>query len=81
MFGRNERAHHRVGREAGAATKAAARLSSSDRATLVIVGDSSKFIDKLRALRPHVEMTKADELVRRAEAQSKLRRGVGAIDF
>jgi len=45
-----------------AATKAAARLSSSDRATLVIVGDSSKFIDKLRALRPDVEVIPADQL-------------------
>ena len=45
-----------------AATKAAARLSASDRATLVIVGDASKFIDKLRAIRPDVELIKADQL-------------------
>jgi zinc protease len=45
-----------------AATKAAGRLSSSDRATLVIVGDSSKFIDKVRALRPDVEVISADKL-------------------
>ncbi len=45
-----------------AASKAAARLSAADRATLVIVGDSSKFIDKLRALRPDVEVIPADQL-------------------
>jgi zinc protease len=45
-----------------AASKAAARLSAADRATLVIVGDSSKFIDKLRALRPDVEVISADQL-------------------
>jgi zinc protease len=47
---------------APAASTAAARISASDRASLVIVGDSSKFIDKLRALRPDVEVIKADEL-------------------
>jgi zinc protease len=45
-----------------AASKAAARLSAADRATLVIVGDSSKFIDKVRALRPDVEVISADQL-------------------
>jgi zinc protease len=45
-----------------AATKAAARLSSSDRATLVIVGDSSKFLDKLKALRTDIELIPADQL-------------------
>jgi len=45
-----------------AASKAAARLSASDRATIVIVGDSSKFIDKVRALRPDVEVIQADQL-------------------
>ncbi|HEX8402331.1 MAG TPA: pitrilysin family protein [Allosphingosinicella sp.] len=45
-----------------AASKAAARLSSGDRATLVIVGDSAKFIDKVRALRPDVEVISADQL-------------------
>jgi zinc protease len=45
-----------------AASKAAARISASDRATLVIVGDSAKFIDKLRALRPDVEVIKVDDL-------------------
>ena len=45
-----------------AASAAAARLVGSDRATLVIVGDSSKFIDKLRAVRPDVEVIRFDEL-------------------
>jgi zinc protease len=45
------------------ASKAAARLSASDRATVVIVGDASKFLDKVRALRPDVEVIRADELV------------------
>jgi zinc protease len=45
-----------------AASKAAARLSASNRATLVIVGDSSKFIDKVRALRPDVEVISMDQL-------------------
>ncbi|HEY0625805.1 MAG TPA: pitrilysin family protein [Allosphingosinicella sp.] len=45
-----------------AAAQAAGQIASSDRATLVIVGDASKFIDKLRALRPDVEVIKADEL-------------------
>jgi zinc protease len=44
------------------ASAAAASLVGSDRATLVIVGDSSKFIDKLRAVRPDVEVIKFDEL-------------------
>jgi zinc protease len=45
-----------------AASKAAARLSGADRATLIIVGDSAKFIDKLRALRPDVEVISAEQL-------------------
>jgi zinc protease len=45
-----------------AATKAAARLVRSDATSLVIVGDASKFIDKLRAVRPNVEVIKADQL-------------------
>ena len=45
-----------------AASKAATRVSAADRATLVIVGDSSKFIDKVRALRPDVEVISADQL-------------------
>jgi hypothetical protein len=38
------------------------RLVGADRATLVIVGDSAKFIDKLRAVRPDVEVIRFDEL-------------------
>lgn len=45
-----------------AAAQAAAQVTSSDRATLVIVGDAAKFIDKLRALRPDVELIEADQL-------------------
>jgi zinc protease len=41
---------------AEAASKVAARLVSSERASLVVVGDSSKFIDKLRAIRPDLEV-------------------------
>ena len=44
------------------ASAAAARLVGADRATLVIVGDSAKFIDKLRAIRPDVELIRFDEL-------------------
>ncbi|HWH18711.1 MAG TPA: pitrilysin family protein [Allosphingosinicella sp.] len=45
-----------------AASRVAGRVAASDRASIVIVGDSSKFIDKLRAIRPDVEVIKADEL-------------------
>jgi zinc protease len=44
------------------ASAAAARLVGADRATLVIVGDSAKFIDKLRAVRPDVEVIGFDSL-------------------
>ncbi|HLL30181.1 MAG TPA: pitrilysin family protein [Allosphingosinicella sp.] len=44
------------------ASSAAARLVGADRATLVIVGDAAKFIDKLRAVRPDVEVIRFDEL-------------------
>ncbi|HEX8215610.1 MAG TPA: pitrilysin family protein [Allosphingosinicella sp.] len=44
------------------ASKAAGRVVASDRATIIIVGDASKFLDKLRAFRPDVEVIKADEL-------------------
>ena len=47
---------------AQAASQAAGRVAASDRATIVIVGDASKFLDKLRAFRPDVEVIKADEL-------------------
>jgi zinc protease len=39
-----------------------ARLLEPSRVSLVIVGDSAKFIDKLRALRPNVEVVAADKL-------------------
>jgi zinc protease len=45
-----------------AAAKAVQRLVSADRASLVIVGDASKFIDDLRAVRPNVEVIKFDQL-------------------
>jgi len=44
------------------ASAAAARLVGSDRATLVIVGDSAKFLDKLKAIRPDVEVIRLDQL-------------------
>lgn len=44
------------------ASAAATRLVGADRATLVIVGDSAKFIEKLRAVRPDVEVIRFDEL-------------------
>ena len=44
------------------ASAAAARLVSAERATLVIVGDSAKFLDKLKAVRPNVELIRLDEL-------------------
>ncbi|HEY0150031.1 MAG TPA: pitrilysin family protein [Allosphingosinicella sp.] len=44
------------------ATAAAASLASSDRATVVVVGDASKFLDKLKAIRPDVEVIPAAEL-------------------
>jgi zinc protease len=50
------------GVSAEAAAQAAGRVTASDRATIVVVGDASKFIDKLRALRPDVELIKADQL-------------------
>ena len=45
-----------------AASAIAGKVTSSARATLVIVGDASKFIDKLRAIRPDVEVIAADRL-------------------
>jgi zinc protease len=44
------------------ATAVAQRLVSADRATLVIVGDSSKFLDKVKAVRPNVEVIPLSEL-------------------
>ncbi|HEX8533136.1 MAG TPA: pitrilysin family protein, partial [Allosphingosinicella sp.] len=45
-----------------AASAAAGRIIGADKATLVIVGDSSKFIDKLKAVRPDVEVIPLAEL-------------------
>ena len=45
-----------------AASAAIGRLVGSDRATLVVVGDASKFLDKLRALRPDLEVIRFDQL-------------------
>jgi hypothetical protein len=44
------------------ATAVAGRLVSADRATLVVVGDASKFLDKLKAVRPNVEVIPLAEL-------------------
>jgi zinc protease len=44
------------------ASAAAAGLASSQRATVVVVGDASKFLDKLKAIRPDVEVIPAAEL-------------------
>jgi zinc protease len=46
----------------GRATASMAKLLQPDRISLVIVGDSSKFIDKLRALRPNLEVVPADKI-------------------
>jgi zinc protease len=53
----------RVGAVSGTgATAAIGRLLQPNRISLVIVGDSSKFIDQLRALRSEVEVIPADKL-------------------
>ena len=39
-----------------AASSVAARIASSERASVVIVGDASKFLDKVKVLRPDVEV-------------------------
>jgi zinc protease len=44
------------------ATAAMANILKPDRISLVIVGDSAKFIDKLRQLRPNVEVVPADKI-------------------
>jgi zinc protease len=45
-----------------AANAAAAEFVDPARATIVIVGDASQFLDGIRAFRPDVEVIKADEL-------------------
>ena len=47
---------------AAGASAAAKRLVSGDRATVIVVGDASKFIEPLRKLRPDVEVIRADQL-------------------
>ncbi|HEY5720709.1 MAG TPA: insulinase family protein, partial [Allosphingosinicella sp.] len=44
------------------ASAIASRLTSGRQATIVVVGDASKFIDKLRAIRPDLEVIPAAEL-------------------
>jgi len=44
------------------ASAVAARLASSRQATIIVVGDASKFLDKLRAIRPDLEVIPASEL-------------------
>ena len=44
------------------ATAAIGRLLQPNRISLIIVGDSAKFIDKLRAIRPDVQVVPADRL-------------------
>jgi zinc protease len=44
------------------ASAAAARLASSRGATIIVAGDASKFLDKLKAIRPDVEVIPAAEL-------------------
>ena len=44
------------------ASAIAARVASSRQATIVVVGDASKFLDKLRAIRPDLEVIPAAEL-------------------
>jgi zinc protease len=39
-----------------------ANILKPDRISLVVVGDASKFIDKLRQLRPNLELVPADRI-------------------
>ncbi|NVD45765.1 M16 family metallopeptidase [Qipengyuania atrilutea] len=45
-----------------AASAAAAKYVGADKATVVVVGNAAEFIDDLRAIRPDVEVVKADAL-------------------
>ena len=45
-----------------AATAALGRLVQPERVSIVIVGDSAKFVDQLRKLRPNVVVVPADKL-------------------
>ena len=44
------------------ATAAMANILKPDSISIVIVGDASKFVDKLRAIRPNVQVVPADQL-------------------
>lgn len=48
--------------DAGRASGVAGQLLSSKQATVIVVGDAAKFIEPLRALRPNVEVIRADQL-------------------
>jgi len=45
-----------------AASAAAAKYISAERATIVVVGNASEFLDDLRAIRPDVEVVRAEDL-------------------
>ncbi len=59
------------------ASSIASRLTSSRQATIIVVGDAAKFIDKLRAIRPDVQVIPASDLdldsasLRRAAAPAR----------
>jgi zinc protease len=55
-----------------AASAAAGRIASSDKASLVIVGDASKFLDRLKTMRSNIEVIPVAEL---DLAAPSLRRG------
>jgi len=44
------------------ASAVARRFAGADQATLVVVGDASKFLEAMKALRPNVEVITIDEL-------------------
>lgn len=46
----------------GAATAAMGRILKPEAVSIVIVGDAAKFVDKLKAIRPNVEVIPADQL-------------------
>ncbi len=45
-----------------AASAAAAKYISADKATIVVVGNAAEFLEGLRAIRPDVEVVRADEV-------------------
>ena len=46
----------------GAATAAMGRILKPEAVSIVIVGDAAKFVDKLKAIRPNVEVVPAAQL-------------------